>query len=336
MSLIEDLNELDSLHSAGAINDDEFARAKAIVLRQPAAAVSLSDAAGSPAVAAATSVLADQLQERVQSGSPPPAPSEPRSAPLATRALGAAFVIAVVFGLLAGGVTLFMYLGDEPADEDSTAPQQAANRERQPSSASESEGIDSPRSDRVSPAPAPTVATAADTEPPTTRPPAGTNDGSSSDPATSPPPIQTSAVPSTPVVPSKAPGGLGSVAPISAERAGTGGIAPVAGTPPEPSGVAGESSSAARVPPEVTPSNESAAPRSNDERPGRLSAIALPPGRYQAFIDGQRVGSLPLRGHELPPGTYRLVVRRSDGQERSKRIRVRPGRRVSERFDFGR
>lgn len=71
-----------------------------------------------------------------------------------------------------------------------------------------------------------------------------------------------------------------------------------------------------------------------DDRPGRLSVMALPPGRYEAFLDGESLGNLPLRGHELPPGRYSLVVRNSSGDERSKRVRVRPGRRLSERFDF--
>ena len=75
--------------------------------------------------------------------------------------------------------------------------------------------------------------------------------------------------------------------------------------------------------------------RAEDSRPGRLTVTAAPPGRYEVRVDGELVGTTPLTNHELPPGRYRVEVSRVGGSDSdTRRVRVRPGRRVSEFFDF--
>ncbi len=75
--------------------------------------------------------------------------------------------------------------------------------------------------------------------------------------------------------------------------------------------------------------------RRRDERPGRLTVTAAPPGRYVVLLGDEELGSTPLRNHELPPGRHRITVRSADGSlEETRRVRIRPARNESEFFDF--
>jgi hypothetical protein len=108
-------------------------------------------------------------------------------------------------------------------------------------------------------------------------------------------------------------------------------VAPDPGTP-DPAGLLPptprtEPAVAEATPPAPTPNDRVAPAR------GKLGLVVLPWG--EVYVNGRRRGvTPPLRGLELPPGSYRVEIRNADFPPRIQRVRIESGKSVTIRYRF--